>query len=123
MVHAIRTLYDANVRKIISTGILPLGCTPRVVWEWYNSTAIHHGMGCVEEINELVLQYNTMLNEHIVELNVELPDAKIIFCDVYQGMMEVITNPTLFGTNPFSLFPFLRNSSLKLLHQLLPIYA
>ncbi|KAI5577809.1 hypothetical protein BDE02_09G140000 [Populus trichocarpa] len=97
MVHAIRTLYDANVRKIISTGILPLGCTPRVVWEWYNSTAIHHGMGCVEEINELVLQYNTMLNEHIVELNVELPDAKIIFCDVYQGMMEVITNPTLFG--------------------------
>ncbi|KAJ6693081.1 hypothetical protein OIU79_014757 [Salix purpurea] len=52
MVHAIRTLYDANVRKIISAGILPLGCAPRV---------------------------------HIVELNEELPDAQIIFCDVYQG--------------------------------------
>ncbi|KAB5541770.1 hypothetical protein DKX38_014744 [Salix brachista] len=97
MVHAIRTLYDANVRKIIITGILPLGCTPRVVWEWYNSTATHDGMGCVEEINELVLQYNTLLNEHIVELNEELPDAQIIFCDVYQGMMEVITKPALFG--------------------------
>ncbi|KAJ6346392.1 hypothetical protein OIU78_008935 [Salix suchowensis] len=97
MVHAIRTLYDANVRKIISAGILPLGCAPRVVWEWYNSTATHDGMGCVAEINELVLQYNTLLNEHIVELNEELPDAQIIFCDVYQGMMEVITNPALFG--------------------------
>ncbi|KAJ6671721.1 hypothetical protein OIU85_015464 [Salix viminalis] len=97
MVHAIRTLYDANVRKIIITGILPLGCAPRVVWEWYNSTATHDGMGCVEEINELVLQYNTVLNEHIVELKEELPDAQIVFCDVYQGMMEVITNPALFG--------------------------
>ncbi|CAK7329200.1 unnamed protein product [Dovyalis caffra] len=97
MVNAIRILYDANVRKIISTGVLPLGCTPRVVWEWYNSTAIRDEKGCVEEINELVLQYNTMLNERIVELNVELPDAQIIFCDVYQGMMEVITNPTVSG--------------------------
>ncbi|KAG5239302.1 GDSL esterase/lipase [Salix suchowensis] len=109
MVHAIRTLYDANVRKIISAGILPLGCAPRVVWEWYNSTATHDGMGCVAEINELVLQYNTLLNEHIVELNEELPDAQIIFCDVYQGMMEVIT-PALFGTNPSSLIQRYKNA-------------
>lgn len=106
MVHAIRNLYDANVRKIICMGILPLGCTPRTVWEWYNSTALHDGRGCIVEINELVLQYNTMLEEHIIELNTKLPNAQIIFCDAYQGIMEVIANPSHYGMNPFSLlFP------------------
>ncbi|KAK2640966.1 hypothetical protein Ddye_022729 [Dipteronia dyeriana] len=98
MVHVIRNLYDANVRKIICMGILPLGCTPRTVLEWYNSTtADDDGKGCVEEINELVLEYNTMLNEHIVDLNGELPGAQIIFCDVYQGIMEIISNPNYYG--------------------------
>ncbi|KAH7561360.1 hypothetical protein JRO89_XS10G0216100 [Xanthoceras sorbifolium] len=98
VVHVIRNLYDANVRKIICMGILPLGCTPRTVWEWYNSTtADDDGKGCVEEINELVLEYNTMLDEHIVELNAELPGAQIIFCDVYRGMMEMISNPNYYG--------------------------
>ncbi|KAK0603819.1 hypothetical protein LWI29_009046 [Acer saccharum] len=98
MIHVIRNLYDANVRKIICMGILPLGCTPRTVLEWYNSTtADDDGKGCVEEINELVLEYNTMLNENIVELNAELPGAQIIFCDVYQGMMEIISNPNYYG--------------------------
>ncbi|KAJ0020413.1 hypothetical protein Pint_31547 [Pistacia integerrima] len=97
MVHAMRNLYDANVRKMICIGILPLGCTPRVMWEWHNSAGVDDGRVCVEEINELVLEYNTMLDEHIVELNSELPDAQIIFCDVYQGIIKMITNPTYYG--------------------------
>lgn len=99
MVHAMRNLYDANVRKMICIGILPLGCTPRVIWEWYNSTGVDDGSFCVGEINDLVLEYNTMLDEHIVELNSEWPDAQIIFCDVYQAIMKIITNPNYFGMN------------------------
>ncbi|EEF40738.1 hypothetical protein RCOM_1110350 [Ricinus communis] len=38
-----------------------------------------------------------MLDEHIIELNSEYPDAQIIFCDAYQGIMEIIANPLLFG--------------------------
>ncbi|XP_038707351.1 GDSL esterase/lipase At1g71250-like [Tripterygium wilfordii] len=100
MVDAIKYLYDANVRKIICLGILPLGCTPRAVLDWYNITAVgddDYGSGCVEEINELILEYNTMLDERIVEMKSELPDAQIIFCDVYQGIMEIITNQNLYG--------------------------
>ncbi|XP_021655426.2 GDSL esterase/lipase At1g71250 [Hevea brasiliensis] len=97
MVLAVKSLYDANVRNIICMGILPLGCTPRMVWEWHNVTTIDARRGCVEEINELVLQYNIILDEHIMELKTELSDAQIIFCDVYQGIMEIMTNPLQYG--------------------------
>ncbi|GMY10259.1 GDSL esterase/lipase At1g71250-like [Fagus crenata] len=100
MMHAIRILHNANFRKIICTGLLPLGCTPRTVWKWYNNniTGVDvDGRGCVKEINEMVVEYNTMLNEHIVELNSKLPDVQVVFCDVYQGMTEIITNPDHYG--------------------------
>ncbi|GAV90139.1 Lipase_GDSL domain-containing protein [Cephalotus follicularis] len=97
MVHAMRNLYDANVRKVICMGLLPLGCTPRTVWEWQNATAVNDPRSCVEEINELVLQFNTMLDKHILQLNTELPDAQIVFCDVYKGIMAIISNPDHYG--------------------------
>ncbi|XP_050269604.1 GDSL esterase/lipase At1g71250-like [Quercus robur] len=98
MIHVMRILYNANFRKIICTGILPLGCTPRTVWKWYNTSNVEKdGRGCVKEINDIVLEYNTMLNEHIVKLNSKLPDAQIVFCDVYQGIMEIITKPANYG--------------------------
>ncbi|XP_050223853.1 GDSL esterase/lipase At1g71250-like [Mercurialis annua] len=96
MVYAIRSLFDANVRKIICMGILPLGCTPRSVSEWRNVTAVH-GSRCVREVNNLVLQYNVMLHEHIIELNSEYPDAQIVFCDVYRGIMKIVAKPLHFG--------------------------
>ncbi|GAY55542.1 hypothetical protein CUMW_164970 [Citrus unshiu] len=98
MVNVMRDLYDANVHRIICMGILPLGCTPRIVWEWRNSTAgDDEGKGCVAEVNELILQYNTMLEERIINLNSELPNAHIIFCDIYQGIMQMMNNPQYYG--------------------------
>ena len=100
MIHVIRILYNANFRKIICTGILPLGCTPRTVWKWYTTSTVEKdGRGCVKEINDIVLEYNTMLNEHIVKLNSKLSDVQIVFCDVYQGIMEIITKPENYGMN------------------------
>ncbi|XP_022732668.1 GDSL esterase/lipase At1g71250-like [Durio zibethinus] len=100
MVHAIRNLYDMNARRIVCVGILPLGCTPSLLLQWHNPTArsnIDDGTGCVEEINDLVLQYNIMLEESIVRINEELPDALIVFCDLYQGVKKIITYPQFFG--------------------------
>ncbi|XVF05001.1 hypothetical protein REPUB_Repub05bG0132200 [Reevesia pubescens] len=100
MVHAMRNLYDMNVRKVVCMGILPLGCTPGFRWEWHNPRVrgnIEDGKGRVDEINELVLQYNIMLEEHIVMLNEELPDVQIVFCDLYQGFKKIITYPQFFG--------------------------
>uniref|UniRef100_A0A0A9GYF3 Uncharacterized protein n=1 Tax=Arundo donax TaxID=35708 RepID=A0A0A9GYF3_ARUDO len=51
------------------------------------------GGGCVEEANELIQGYNTRLAAQLEDLRAELPDADIVFCDVYKGMMEIISNP------------------------------
>ena len=104
MIHVIRNLYDMNVRRIICMGILPLGCTPRVLLNQNNST-IHSDdandddvpRGCVEEINVQVLEYNRELHERISELHAELPDAQLVFCDVYQGLTKIINNPQQYG--------------------------
>ncbi|KAG2674284.1 hypothetical protein I3760_13G126500 [Carya illinoinensis] len=101
IMHVVRNLYNANFRKIICTGILPLGCTPRRIWERYNTTVVedqdHDGGGCVKDINEMVLEYNTMLDEHLLELNSMLPDIEIVFCDVYRGIMKILTDPGHYG--------------------------
>ncbi|KAF8009339.1 hypothetical protein BT93_J0361 [Corymbia citriodora subsp. variegata] len=95
MIDAVMSLYNANARKIICTGILPLGCTPRLRWEQVNSTS--SGGKCAEEVNELILEYNSMLEGRIFDLKAELPDAKIVFCNMYQGILEVITRPKRHG--------------------------
>lgn len=98
MAHVIKNLYNANVRKIICMGIMPLGCAPRIVFNWNNATnASDAGKPCVQEINDFALENNTILGERITRLNLELPDAHILFCDVYKGFMEIITNSELFG--------------------------
>lgn len=114
MIHVIRNLYAMNVRRIICMGILPLGCTPRVLLNQYNSTAQPHdddddvAKGCVEEINVHVLEYNRELREQISQLHVELPDAQLLFCDIYQGLSEIINNPQQYGTQTqyFNFFCF-----------------
>ena len=65
-------------------GILPLGCTPRMLLDRYNSNSKageedDDGRGCVEEINAQVSEYNKMLHEQIAMLRAELPDAQIVF--------------------------------------------
>ncbi|KAM7259713.1 hypothetical protein ACFE04_015454 [Oxalis oulophora] len=97
MVVAMKNLYDANVQKVICMGILPLGCMPRIVSEWKNTAAVDDSRGCVEEVNELALQFNTLLIERVLELNVELDGIDIIFCDGYQGIMQILSAPEKHG--------------------------
>ncbi|KAL5703929.1 hypothetical protein ACHQM5_022421 [Ranunculus cassubicifolius] len=104
MIRVVKNLYNGNARKIICMGIGPLGCSPRALWELYNSTATPTNQtsavnltNCAEDINQLVLQYNAMLSVGLLELNNQLFDAEIIFCDVYQGMAEIMHNPELYG--------------------------
>ncbi|CAN1831662.1 F-box/WD-40 repeat-containing protein At5g21040 [Linum perenne] len=93
-----RRLYEGNVRKLVCMGVLPVGCAPRTVWDLgWNSSLIDERTGCIREVNELVLEYNKLLGDAIMELQKELPDAQLVFCDVYQSMMDILTNPANYG--------------------------
>ncbi|KAG0528539.1 hypothetical protein BDA96_05G021000 [Sorghum bicolor] len=55
------------------------------------------GGGCVEEANELIEAYNTRLAARLDDLRPQLAGADLVFCDVYKGMMEIISNPATYG--------------------------
>ncbi|XP_026412814.1 GDSL esterase/lipase 7-like [Papaver somniferum] len=111
MIRVVKDLYNENVKKIVCMGIGPLGCAaPRALWESSRDNDSHHpsltssnsgtGSGwqvCMEDVNDLVLEYNALLSERLLDLNFELPDAHIIFCDVYQAMMDIISFPRRYG--------------------------
>ena len=55
---------------------------------------------CLEKINEMDLEFNVMMEEKIMELNAEFYDAHIVFCDVYQGIRNIIAEPQQYGMKP-----------------------
>ncbi|KAM0880354.1 hypothetical protein ACQ4PT_033631 [Festuca glaucescens] len=91
---AVQELYEAGVRRVAVVGVPPLGCAPRVMWEGLH---LVDGRGCVEEANELVQGYNERVEARLDALRPQLPGADVVFCDVYKGVMEMITNPGTYG--------------------------
>ncbi|CAL4911827.1 unnamed protein product [Urochloa decumbens] len=88
----VQELYEAEVRRVAVIGVPPLGCAPRVMWAGGGG-----GGGCVEEANELIEGYNARLAARLEDLRPQLPGADVVFCDVYKGMMEIISNPGRYG--------------------------
>ncbi|KAI3870439.1 hypothetical protein MKX03_012718 [Papaver bracteatum] len=110
MIWVVKDLYNANVKKIVCMGIGPLGCAPRTLWESSSDNDSHHpshtssnsgaGSGwkdCMEDVNDLVQEYNALLSERLLDLNFEFPDAQIIFFDMWQAMMDIISFPRRYG--------------------------
>lgn len=77
-------------------GVGPLGCAPRIAWE---GAYVMDGRDCVEEVNEIVADYNAKLSVRLRRLNSELAGAEIVFCDVHGAIMEIISNPLIYGTH------------------------
>ena len=107
MTNALRDLYDGGVRKVVVMGVYPLGCAPRSVVNWYFLTGRNRrrSRGCVNEINQLITQHNQLLNDRIIDLNLQLNDAQFVFCDAFQGYMQIMSNPHTYGNYsvPFNL--------------------
>ncbi|KAL0459059.1 UNVERIFIED_CONTAM: GDSL esterase/lipase [Sesamum latifolium] len=85
-----------NVRKIVCAGVLPLGFAPHVLLKC-DSPSKSSRKACSDKINSLVMEYNRRLEENVVVISEELPEAHVIFCDVYQAMMEFMRNPNAYG--------------------------
>uniref|UniRef100_A0A0E0BEU1 GDSL esterase/lipase n=1 Tax=Oryza glumipatula TaxID=40148 RepID=A0A0E0BEU1_9ORYZ len=75
-------------------GVAPLGCAPRVMWEGLH---VVDGRSCVEEANELVQGYNARVAARLAALRPRLAGADVVFCDIYKGIMDIITHPARYG--------------------------
>lgn len=89
-------LYYADARRIAVIGLGPLGCAPHVVLHRSRSRRLDK-RNCLVEVNDLIKGYNSMLETRLERLRSELPNAEILFCDVYKGILEIISNPKIYG--------------------------
>ncbi|KAI9108322.1 hypothetical protein K1719_020513 [Acacia pycnantha] len=90
----IKNLYNLNVRKVVLMGLAPIGCAPHYLWQ-YNS----ENGECIEQINDMVMEFNFLMRYMVERLTKELADFNIIFCDVLQGSMDILKNHEHYGFN------------------------
>ncbi|KAL2902786.1 hypothetical protein RDABS01_027868, partial [Bienertia sinuspersici] len=75
----IKKLHTANVRRVVVMGVAPMGCAPHYLWRHKSKNG-----ECIQDINNMIMEFNFVMRYTIQELNQELSDAVIIFCDMYE---------------------------------------
>lgn len=88
-----QNLYNVNVRKVVVMGLAPIGCAPHYLWEYGSENG-----ECVEQINDMVMEFNFLMRYNVERLAEELADFSIIFCDVSEGSMDILKNHERYGT-------------------------
>ena len=73
-------------------GLPPIGCAPHYLWQHRSPNG-----ECVDEINDMVMELNFAMRYMIEELSRKLRHSRIIFCDVFEGSMDILKNHQRYG--------------------------
>ncbi|KAJ8645630.1 hypothetical protein MRB53_007378 [Persea americana] len=85
-------LYNLDARKFVIGNVGPIGCIP------YQRTINRVNQDeCVKLPNQLAVQYNGRLRDLLTELNENLPGATFALANVFDLVMELITNYAKYG--------------------------
>ncbi|CAN1225181.1 GDSL esterase/lipase At2g23540 [Linum grandiflorum] len=85
-------LYQMDAKKFVIGNVGPIGCIP------YQKTINQlQENECVDLANKLALQYNARLKDLLAELNDNLPGAVFVHANVYDLVMELVTNFDKYG--------------------------
>ncbi|GLJ28439.1 hypothetical protein SUGI_0559570 [Cryptomeria japonica] len=85
-------LYRLGARRISVASLSPMGCLPML-----RSMNLFEPGQCMEDYNDIGLQYNAKLQTTIENLRHKLPGLLILFSDSYQLTYEAIYNPSKYG--------------------------
>ncbi|XP_058219740.1 GDSL esterase/lipase At5g45960-like [Rhododendron vialii] len=98
----LQRLLDQGARKIAVNGLPPLGCipvgitllpaTPR------NTQVVTRSQRqCLDYVNVISSDFNSMLQEELDDLQSEHPEIKITYIDFEEPLLDVIENPDDYG--------------------------
>jgi len=87
-----QTLHHLGVRKLLFTGLGPVGCIPL-------QRVLTTDGGCQQNLNEYAVKFNVAMKELITDLNSKLPGANFVFADGYDFFSKLIDNPRAYGEN------------------------
>ncbi|VVA29178.1 PREDICTED: GDSL [Prunus dulcis] len=88
----VKKLYALGARRMSLAGLPPMGCLP--LERTTNIMGLH---ACVEERNNVALEFNRKLKGMVAKLNNQLPGLEAVYVDVYYIFLQIITRPSVFG--------------------------
>lgn len=85
-------LYDLGARRIGIFGAPPIGCVP-------SQRTLGGGIlrSCAANYNQAAQLFNSKLSFKLNSLNSRLPNARLVFIDVYTPFLDLIQNPMNYG--------------------------
>eukprot|EP00253_Pinus_taeda_P027231 PITA_27231 len=84
------TLHQLGVRRLLFTGLGPLGCIPL-------QRVLTTDGSCQQNLNEYAVKFNAATGSLIADLNSKLPGARFLFADGYTFFTHLIENPQAYG--------------------------
>ena len=88
----LQRMYELDARKFVVGNVGPIGCIP------YQKTINQLNENeCVDLADKLARQYNAKLKDLLTQLGENLPGSTFIYANVYDLVMELITNYKNYG--------------------------
>ncbi|KAI4316967.1 hypothetical protein L6164_024887 [Bauhinia variegata] len=88
----IKELYGLGARRVGVFGAPPLGCVP-------SQRTLFGGIGrvCSQQVNQASMMFNAKLSAELHSLKQHMPQARIVYFDVYNPLLHIIQNPATYG--------------------------
>lgn len=87
----LQRLYNLGARKFVIGGLGLMGCIPSILAQSNNGV-------CSEEVNQLILPFNTNTKAMINNLSVNLPGARFSYIDIHNMFLDLLANARSYGT-------------------------
>ncbi|XP_022137167.1 GDSL esterase/lipase At1g71250 [Momordica charantia] len=85
-------LQSMGLRKFVVAGVGPLGCIPN-----QRATGLGLPGRCVDNVNQMLGDFNEGLRSLVVQLNTQNPDSTFVYTNVYGIFGDILNNPDTYG--------------------------
>ncbi|PUZ73158.1 hypothetical protein GQ55_2G452600 [Panicum hallii var. hallii] len=99
---ALEALIQLGARTLYVPGIFPLGCAPRYLFLFRNSSTADYdpATGCLRWLNDLTTHHNSLLQAKLAELRRAHLDVSLVYVDYYDEVLSIVSAPARNGFTP-----------------------
>ncbi|XP_051143966.1 GDSL esterase/lipase At5g14450-like [Andrographis paniculata] len=95
---AVTHLYRQGARSFWIHNTGPVGCLPAATFNVSNpKRGFLDKYGCISGQNAMAIEYNRQLKGRVIRLRKELPQASLVYVDVYSAKYHLISNAKNYG--------------------------
>ncbi|RCV42910.1 hypothetical protein SETIT_9G253300v2 [Setaria italica] len=95
---ALTAMIGAGARTVVVTGMLPLGCEPKLLAMFPGGPGDYDPVsGCDARFNRIAVQHNRALKRMLWELRLRHPRRSFLYADVYRSVARAVASPARYG--------------------------